>query len=164
MHVCIALFAASMALLAEVTESVHVPVATLPSSEAAFLPDGLRSKIKHRSAPLLAFALLAATLSTLFLVLQCFRALHSHQNSSRYGVTRRRLAEGDPGSCTVRLYRQDQGIHTVFRPTPESLSARLASACLRQSWQQRCWKVTREMLLVESCINWNIFTSDLGLL
>ena len=101
----IPLFAAHMALLAEVTESVHVPAAPVLTSEAFFLPDGPRLKTQRRRSPLLAFVLLAATFSTLFLVLQCFKALQSNQDSSRYGgVTRRRLADGGSGSCTVRLH------------------------------------------------------------
>ncbi|CDJ61524.1 hypothetical protein EMWEY_00041840 [Eimeria maxima] len=111
------LLAASMALLVEASGTAEDPTAAIFDSEINFLDNDLRPKWGHRKSPLVAIALLAAAVAAAILVIQCFRALQSNENSSAYGLHMRRLATGDSRSCSTL----EQGVQALVWECLEAL-------------------------------------------
>ncbi|CDI82648.1 hypothetical protein, conserved [Eimeria praecox] len=146
MRMLMPLFAASFALLAEATEIAQGPDATAAGAEVAFLDNDAPWKWERRRSPIVAVAFLAAAVALMFLVLQCFKTLHSDDQSNGYGVNRRRLADGGSDPCTVGVGAQTLSTHATQRyRSKKSLEALLVIVCLRVGeWSRRC-KGTQEL-------------------
>ncbi|CDJ28828.1 uncharacterized protein EMH_0044320 [Eimeria mitis] len=100
-------------LRTELTGSAEAPSATVPSSELTFPDNDIWAYLERRSSPILALASLVATVATVVLIIQCFRALHSDKKLTSLRMNGRTLAEGGSGSCNVGFPQHVHGMYVT---------------------------------------------------
>lgn len=79
-------------------------------------PSALVNKLGYRNRRLMAAFVLIVTTALAFVVLHCFRALNAHEKTFKYGISRRRVAEGGDTCHVSRLTECQSKVPLVRLP------------------------------------------------